>query len=99
MCFQKLCIWKGKGIPCFGRKRSADPTLKSRLVEHADAVHTGTRADFFFGMYQLETRFARIIIIINFITVVYGLQHGVRSMTTVDGDVITFTCGKLPGAM
>ena len=24
--------------------------------------HTGTRADFFFGMYQLETRFARIIL-------------------------------------
>ena len=23
-------------------------------------MHTGTRADFFFGMYQLETRFARI---------------------------------------
>ena len=23
-------------------------------------VHMGTRADFFFGMYQLETRFARI---------------------------------------
>ena len=24
-------------------------------------VHTGTRADFFFGMYQLETCFARIV--------------------------------------
>ena len=34
----------------------AYPTLKPRLVEHADG-HT----DFFFGMYLLETRFARII--------------------------------------
>ena len=57
VCFQKLCIQTGKGIPCFGHIRFADLTLKPREVEHEY-----TRADFFFGMYQLETRFARIII-------------------------------------
>ena len=33
--------------------------LKPRLFDTCTR-HTGTRADFFFGMYQLETRFARI---------------------------------------
>ena len=34
VCFQKLCILTGKGIPCFGRIRFADLTLKPRLAEH-----------------------------------------------------------------
>jgi len=39
-------------------------TLKPRLVEHtADVYRRTDGTDFFGGMYQLETRFARIIII------------------------------------
>ena len=39
------------------------PHTKTKIIAHVHAAHghTGTRADFFFGMYQLETRFARII--------------------------------------
>ena len=51
-------------------------TLKTRLVEH-----TGTRANICFGMYQLETRFARII------TTKFGLVlvHGRWTNTVIDG--------------
>ena len=35
-------------------------TKRSRTRVHACTRHACTRADFFFGMYQLETRFARI---------------------------------------
>ena len=38
-------------------------TLKPRLVEHTADVYCRTDGtDFFWGMYQLETRFARIIV-------------------------------------
>ena len=43
------------------------PTLKPRQFFHTKTnisrtrVHTGRRTDFFLGVYQLETRFARII--------------------------------------
>ena len=33
---------------------------KTKIIARVHTAH-GTRADFFFGMYQLETRFARII--------------------------------------
>ena len=38
------------------------PHTKTKIIAHVHAAHghTGTRADFFFGMYQLETRFDRI---------------------------------------
>ena len=36
VCFQKLCLQTGKGIPCFGRIRFADLTLKPRLTKHPD---------------------------------------------------------------
>ena len=45
VCFQKLCIWTGKGIPCFGRIRFADLTLKPRLL--AEHTHTQTVSFFF----------------------------------------------------
>ena len=32
----QVCISTGKGIPCFGRIRFADLTLKPRLAEHPD---------------------------------------------------------------
>ena len=32
---------------------------KTKIIARVHTAH-GTRADFFFGMYQLETRFARI---------------------------------------
>ena len=44
VCFQKLCILTGKGIPCFGRIRFSDLTLKPRLAEH-----THTNCQFFFS--------------------------------------------------
>ena len=40
-------------------------------------VHACTRADFFFGMYQLETRFARIFRV----RVRFGVRVGVRVCT------------------
>ena len=44
------------------------PHTKTKIINrthvhtyvHTAQEHTGTRADFFGGMYQLETRFARI---------------------------------------
>ena len=45
----------------FSKTMYLDPTLKPRLVEHAcTRAHVHTRR-LFFGRYQLETRFARII--------------------------------------
>ena len=39
------------------------PHTKTKIIAHVHTArgHTGTRADFFFGMYPLQTRFARII--------------------------------------
>ena len=40
---------------------------KTKIIAHVHAAHghTGTREDIFFGMYQLETRFARIILVVG----------------------------------
>ena len=46
VCFQKQCIYTGKGIPCFGRIQFADLTLKPRLAEHPHR-HTHRRSVFF----------------------------------------------------
>ena len=50
--FQKLCIWTGKGIPCFGRLRFPDLTLEPRQFFHTKTkrlcVHTDRRSVFFF---------------------------------------------------
>ena len=49
---QSFCMWYI--IPHTKTK------IISRTHVHTCTRHTGTRADFFLGMYQLETRFARI---------------------------------------
>ena len=52
--FQKLCIWTGKGIPCFGRLRFPDLTLEPRQFFYTKTkrlcVHTYNRqtVSFFF---------------------------------------------------
>ena len=50
--FQKLCIWTGKGIPCFGRLRFPDLTLEPRQFFHTKTkglcVQTSGRSVFFF---------------------------------------------------
>ena len=50
--FQKLCIWTGKGIPCFGRLRFPDLTLEPRQFFHTKtkrlSVQTSGRSVFFF---------------------------------------------------
>ena len=40
------------------------PHTKTKIIAHVHEAHGHTRTDFFFGMYQLETRFARIISVI-----------------------------------
>ena len=51
--FQKLCIWTGKGIPCFGRSRFPDLTLEPRKFSTLKPrdyayIHTDRRSVFFF---------------------------------------------------
>ena len=43
-------------------KTKRSRTRVHACTRHACTRHACTRADFFFGMYQLETRFARIIV-------------------------------------
>ena len=69
------------------------PHTKTKITAHVHAAlgHTGTRADFFFGMYQLETRFARITLIrvgiilstILLKSIVFMFTDGVKFNTSV----------------
>ena len=63
------------------------PHTKTKIIAHVHTArgHTGTRADFFFGLYQLETRFARIIMIIITIT-----------LTIIITITVTLTVTKTP---
>ena len=85
----RVCPWARFFSAVFGTYVSAYTYLGSRadmryvriwyIIPHTKTkrsrthVHACTRADFFFGMYQLETRFARIIRI-----VVLFMTHTVR---------------------